>query len=142
MRALASSGADPTAINRRLQSQVVRLEAEIEHNHTAQEEEQMRQAQKRNITHRLEAELLSLRRELAAARRMEEASVAAMADATNVASAPLDLPVDVERSVSREAVVQQSKQIAWRCQELQALDQKILDAGWQANKKRRVEPAN
>lgn len=126
MRALASAGADPGAVNRQLQSQMRKLEEEIETLWEAREEEQRMEAQKRNAVHRLETELLSLKRELAAAQRMEEQAAEAPASGDEPTEQQ-QFPIEMERTVSREAVSQQGKQIAWRCQELHALEEKILD---------------
>ena len=125
MRALAGAGADVAAVSRQLQSQVRRLESEIEKLWEVREEEEQRARTLRGGTHRLQSQLLNLKRELTAAWRMEEVTAAVPIDFDAI---PLPLDVDVERSVSREAVAQQSKQIAWRCQELYALDQKISEA--------------
>lgn len=104
--------------------------------------ERERLGQKRAAVHRLEADLLKLRRELAAAQRMEEKAVSAAAargegdaalasaggegghptDGSSAAPPPLLPP---GRSISREAVAQQSRQLAWRCQELRELEDKI-----------------
>ena len=73
--------------------------------------------QKRHALHRIEADVLKLRRELAAAERIEAAAVVA-AETSALAGAAQNEPptprLNTERSVSREAVVQQSKQLAWR----------------------------
>ncbi len=126
MRALASAGADAVTVSRQLHAQMRNLEGEVETLWEAREEEQRLQAQKRTAVHRLETELLSLKRELAAAQRMEEQAAAAPARA-DVLTGDQQLCVDIERTVTREAVSQQGKQIAWRCQELHALEEKILD---------------
>ena len=127
MRALASAGADPGAVSRQLQLQMRKLEEEIETLWEGREEEQRVEAQKRNAVHRLETELLSLKRELAAAQRMEEQAAEAPASGDEPTEQQ-QFPIEMERTVSREAVSQQGKQIAWRCQELHALEEKILDA--------------
>ena len=126
MRALASAGADPGAVSRQLQLQMRKLEEEIETLWEGREEEQRVEAQKRNAVHRLETELLSLKRELAAAQRMEEQAAEAPASGDEPTEQQ-QFPIEMERTVSREAVSQQGKQIAWRCQELHALEEKILD---------------
>ena len=48
------------------------------------------------------------------------------------------LRLDAERAVSREAVAQQSRQLAWRCQEIRALDDKIASAGGMTRGARRA----
>ena len=93
----------------------------------------------------LEAELLKLRRELSAAKRVEANATAAAAfessdshagtdsaaAAAGAAAAPEPPPLpvlDTDKRVSVEAVKQQSQQLAWRCQELRELDEKIAAA--------------
>ena len=107
-------------------------------------------APRRAAVHRLQAELLGLQRELAAAERVEANAAAAAEKAAEKAAAtrareapggendeaaaaeravqpalPAVLSAPGGKGVSVEAVKQQSRQLAWRCQELRELDEKI-----------------
>lgn len=106
------------------------------------ETEQLRH--KRAALHRLESEVLKVRRELAAAERIEAAATSATSVegsdgvADGAENEPPLLRLDAERAVSREAVAQQSRQLAWRCQEIRALDDKIASAGGMTRGARRA----
>lgn len=124
MRALSAqdpSGTAAAAAASRLRAASDRKSHDISVAAEACERERGQIGQKRHALHRLEAEVLKLRRELAAAERIEAAATVA-AEASAVAGAaenepPLPPPpprLNTERSVSREAIVQQSKQLAWR----------------------------
>lgn len=134
MRALAS--AEPAGADAAL----ARLRAAMrQHEHDrgvcteASDAERQVVAHKRAALHQKEAELLKLKRELAAARRVENAATAAVrADRSGSQdraragdeNAPNGMPLapppllDADKAVSVDAVKQQSQQLAWRCQEL------------------------
>lgn len=141
MRALAAP--DPSNAAAAAAAQRLRISSERKlHNISVYEEEVAKERSqvqaKRTAVHKLEAQVLKLRRELAAAERVEAAAAAAeqaSADAGGENEPPLPaVPslgangFDPGRAVSREAVLQQGKQVAWRCQEIRALEDKIRTA--------------
>jgi hypothetical protein len=73
----------------------------------------------RAAVHKLETELLKLKRELSAAKRVEASATSAAGSEPDQAAVapPLDTHVIVaNRGVSAAAIKQQSQQLAWRCQ--------------------------
>ena len=137
----AGPGGADAAIGR-LRRQLNQHEHDLSVSVEAVDNERQLLQHRRAAVHKLEVEKLKLQRELTAAKRVEANAMAAAAadaeagDAVEAAAprAPLaaaestaqQLPSD--RSVSAEAVKQQSRQLAWRCQELRDLDEKIKAA--------------
>lgn len=147
MRAHAAAGEPSDAVAARLASEVDALTHEISVCAEAQKAEKERVNAKRAAAHKLEAELLKCRRELSAAKRVERSAVEqSEADATLGAAA---LPPAAEpgpeppkRAATREAVLNQSRQVAWRCEELRSLEEKIgaIERGMGRGSKRRRAP--
>jgi hypothetical protein len=142
MRALAA--ADPSGAAAAAAAKKLRASAERKlHNISVYDEEVDKQralvGARRAAVHKLEAEVLKLRRELASAERIEAAASAAEAVSAEAGSEnepplpdvpplPANAGIDPAKTVSRDAVLQQSKQLAWRCQEIRALEEKIRAA--------------
>ena len=130
MRSLAASagpgGVDAAARKLRDQSAAYAHETAV----FAQAADVERQAVQHRMAavHKLQSSLLKLKRELTAAQRVEANAIAAAADAeAEPSQQPLPPPpvLDADKPVSAEAVKQQTRQLAWRCQELRDLDEKI-----------------
>ena len=152
MRILAA--ADPSGVAAKTAAERLRTDAERSaHDISVLNEacglERAQLGQKRQAVHRLQAEALKLRRELAAAERVEATAAAAAAAEANGGSGPekplpmpaAELPLlNTGRSVSKDAVIQQGKQLAWRCQEIRELEEKI-HAAQKARTKRRDQGA-
>ena len=144
MRALAAddaSEAAAAAVARKLGAAMQQQQQHISATASLREVEIEQLRHKRAAVHKLQSDLLSLRRELTAAERVEAAAAAHVVETTeNVENKPPPLPprLDPQRSVSREAVTQQSRQLAWRCQEIAALEEKI-DAARATTKRGRAE---
>ena len=131
MRALSQTVRDPESAHASLLETAERLTRDISSCWETREREQERVSQRRQAMHRLESELLKLKRELSAARRVETAAAAAAnSGAPEVPAAPqpaLESILDRGTAVSRDAVRKQGEQIMWRWQELRQLEDKIDD---------------
>ena len=134
MRALAAgdpSGAAAAANMRRLRESMQQQQQQMLEVAQRREVESEQLRHKRAAVYRLQSDVLKLRRELAAAERVEAAATCHLDritgdEAENNPPMPIPSPrLDAERSVSREAVAQQSRQLAWRCQEIRELEEKI-----------------
>jgi hypothetical protein len=134
MRTLAardSSSTGAAAMAKRLRADAERCAHEISVAAEARQAEADQLRHKRREIHQLESAVLKLRKELSAAERIEAETAAAVAAEGAENEPPLQsLPpqLDAQRSVSREAVAQQSRQLAWRCQEIRELDEKLAAA--------------
>jgi hypothetical protein len=131
IRVLSRGSEPPHTVHARVLSEGDELEARIHASYLEREQEGKALSNRKQVTHRLQTELLNLKRELSAARRVEaNASAALAADAQfgpegsgKLPAAPLI--VNSDRVVSREAVEQQSRQLVWRWQELRELEGKL-----------------
>lgn len=130
----AANPAGPEMAMAELQAAAQRYAHEAEVCAEARDSERQAVAHKRAGVHQLESQLLRLKRELAAAQRVEASATAALSTERDAAAAaegsrPVPPPVvalDADKQVSVEAVKQQSKQLLWRCQELRELEEKIV----------------
>lgn len=126
MRSLARAVPDPQVARGKLLSEINTLDADIEGAWKERENEYGRYGQLRQSQHRLQAELLQLRRELEAAKRVESAAAAAVDSSTIESSLPAHISApSTTTSVSQDAIKQQSRQLVWRWQELQQLNEKV-----------------
>lgn len=138
MQALAAIDPNPGGPDRalkRLRTDVERHAHDVSVCSEACGQERSAKLAKRATNHRLESELLTLSRELAAAKRIEATAQAAAASSSSDTTgsggdggtAFDELPIS-DRATSREAVKQQLQQLEWRANELAALEEKLVAA--------------